>query len=76
MNSSRAFPFGILQKEEIEWMGLTLKEARKKQRELEMAAAEAAVRPFKQIYTEDLISRMKGGSIFLVDHFFILSFLK
>jgi hypothetical protein len=49
-----------LQKEEIEWLGLSLKDAVKKQHELELAAAQAAVRPLKEIYTMDLIARIKG----------------
>lgn len=49
--------------EEIEWLGLTIEEAERKQEELEEAEYQANLRPLKEKFMDELISKMKNHQL-------------
>lgn len=53
----------MIPEEEIEWVGLSIEEAERKQEELEEAQHRASIRPMKEKYMQDLIERMKNKSL-------------
>ena len=44
----------------MEWLGLTLTQAERKQAKIEEKEAADNVRPLKEVYMEELIEQLKG----------------
>lgn len=52
----------IIPLEEVEWLGLSLSQAERKQAKIEEKEAADNVRPLKEVYMEELIEQLKAGT--------------